>query len=109
MRAIEDVEVIVAIELQAIEPEHEALEDAVRLESNGAIERSLVLRRYDGPLDLPVKISQEVILANVCHLNCKSKRKSKVSSCHISLSWEGVSSSIQYGITSRFMTFIPLS
>lgn len=41
------------------------------LESNGAIEVPLILRRKNGAVYLPVEVPQEVLLADVAHLVCK--------------------------------------
>lgn len=66
---------IVAVQLESIELQHKPLKYAVRLEGDGAIEISLVLRRENGPVYLPVEIPQEVVFADVAHENCNTKRR----------------------------------
>lgn len=73
MRAVVDVKVIVAVELQLVEAQHEPLKDAMRLESDGAVEIPLVLRYQNGTVDFCVEIPHEVLFAHVGHLICERK------------------------------------
>lgn len=71
VRAIVDVEMVVAVQLQLVETQHEPLEDAMRLEGDGAVKVPLVLRDENRPVDLPVEVPHEVLLAHVAHLICE--------------------------------------
>ncbi len=51
MRAVVDDEAVVAIDGQPLEPEHEPLEDALRLEGEDAVDVALVGRSDDGAVD----------------------------------------------------------
>lgn len=61
------VQVIVAVQLQEVEPEHEPLQDRVRLERDHAVEIPLVPRPEHRAVDLPVELLQEVVLAEGLH------------------------------------------
>lgn len=71
MGAIVDVQMIVAVQLQLIETKHEPLEDAVRLEGDGAVEILLQLRDQNGTVYLSVEVSHVVLFAHVAYLICK--------------------------------------
>lgn len=63
-----DVEMIVAVELQRVEPEHESLKDAVCLKGYRAVQISLVLRGQHRTVDFSVKVVHKVMLAHDAHL-----------------------------------------
>lgn len=63
MGAIVHVEMVVAVELQQVEVQHEALQDAVRLEGDGAVQIALVARPQHAAVQLAVLALQEVVLA----------------------------------------------
>jgi hypothetical protein len=56
-------EMIIAVQLQEVEPEHEPLQDRMGLEGDDAVEVPLVLRLQHSPVYLPVQQRQEVVLA----------------------------------------------
>ena len=55
MSAVVDVEVIIAVECQLLEPQHELLQNGVRLERDRAVEVVLRLGADDGAIDLLVQ------------------------------------------------------
>lgn len=61
------VQVIVAVQLQKVEPQHEPLQNRMRLERNHAVEIPLIPRPENGPVDLPVQLLEEVVLAEGLH------------------------------------------
>lgn len=63
VRPVIDVEVIVAIELQHVEPQHEALQDGVRLKGDDTVQVALVLRPEHSTVDFPVQLLQEMVFA----------------------------------------------
>lgn len=67
MCPIVDVEMVVTVQLQEVETQHEALQDRVSLEGDDAVEVALVLRPQEGAVDLPVHLLQEVALAQRLH------------------------------------------
>lgn len=68
MGSIVDQQVIVAVQLEHVEAQHEALEDRVRLEGDDAVQVAFVLRPEHGPVDLSVQLLQEVVLAQRLHV-----------------------------------------
>lgn len=54
MRAVVHVEVVIAVELQQVEVQHEPLQYAVRLEGDGAVEVALIARPQNTAIELPV-------------------------------------------------------
>lgn len=68
MGSIVDQQVIVAVELQHVEAEHEALQHRVRLEGDDAVQIPLILRPEHCSIDLPIKLLQEVVLAQRLHV-----------------------------------------
>lgn len=66
--AIVNEQVIVAVELQLIEAQHEPLQDRFRLEGHDAIDVRVVLRAEHGAVDLAVDLLQKVALAQRCHV-----------------------------------------
>lgn len=71
VRTIVDVKVVVAVQLEMVETEHEPLKDAVRLEGDGAVEVLLELRLQNRPVYLPVQISHVILLAHVAYVICE--------------------------------------
>ncbi|CAH0392604.1 unnamed protein product [Bemisia tabaci] len=63
MGTIVDVKMVVAVKLEKIEAEHESLKDGMRLKGDDAVQVSFVLRVQHRPVDLPVQVLQETILA----------------------------------------------
>jgi len=74
MGSIVDQQVIVAVELQHVEAEHKALQHRVRLEGDDAVQIPLILRPEHCSIDLPVKLLQEVVLAQRLHVVCKEEK-----------------------------------
>jgi len=68
MGSIVDQQVIVTVELQHVEAEHEALQHRVRLEGDDAVQIPLILRPEHCSIDLPIKLLQEVVLAQRLHV-----------------------------------------
>lgn len=54
MLTVEDVQVIVAVELEHLEAQHEPLQDRVGLEGHNTLEIPLVLRHNFSAFNLPV-------------------------------------------------------
>lgn len=63
MSAIVHVEVVVAVELQQVEVQHEPLQDAMRLERHRAVQVALVARPEHTAVELAVLPLEEVVLA----------------------------------------------
>lgn len=63
MSSVVDEQVVVAVQMQHVEPQHEALKNRVGLESDDAVQTLLVLRPQHSTVDLPVQLLQEVVLA----------------------------------------------
>ena len=74
MRAVVDEELVVAVDDQLLEPEHEPLEDALGLEGDDAVHVALVLGDDHGAVDGPRQRREEAlvtILAQFADWNCK--------------------------------------
>lgn len=63
VRAIVHVQMVVAVELQHLEVQHEPLQDAVRLEGDGAVQVALVAGPEHAAVHLAVLPLEEVVLA----------------------------------------------
>jgi hypothetical protein len=59
--SVVDEQVIVAVQIEHLEAQHEALQDRVRLEGEDAVEVALIARHNLGAVDLPVR-GEEVVL-----------------------------------------------
>lgn len=70
VRTVIHVQVIVAVQLQHVEAQHEPLQYGVRLERDDAVQIALVLRPEHGALDLAVQLLQEVVLTQRLHVIC---------------------------------------
>jgi len=81
MGSIVDQQVIVAVELQHVEAEHEALQHRVRLEGDDAVQIPLILRPEHCSIDLPIKLLQEVVLAQRLHVVCKEEKTFNIIDC----------------------------
>lgn len=62
-----DEQVVVAVQLEALEPQHEPLEDGVRLEGDGALQVPLAPGSEHGALDHAVVLLQEGVVAQLRH------------------------------------------
>lgn len=56
MRAVVDVEVIVAVQLEEVEAQHETLQDRVRLEGDNAVQVAFVLRPQHSAIYLAIQL-----------------------------------------------------
>lgn len=70
--SVVDEQVVVTVQVEHVEPQHEALQDRVCLEGDDAVETLLVLRAQHGAVDLPVQLLQEVVLAQRLHVICNN-------------------------------------
>lgn len=68
MGPVVDQQVIVAVQLQHIEAQHEPLQHRVRLEGDDAVQVAFVLGPQYGAVNLPVQLLQEVVLAQRLHV-----------------------------------------
>lgn len=68
MRAIVHVQMVVAVQLQHIEAQHEALQNRVCLEGDDAVQIAFVLRPKDGTVDFAVELLEEVVFAQRLHV-----------------------------------------
>lgn len=66
--AVVDEQVVVAVELQLVEAQHETLQDRVRLERDDTVQVGLVLRAQQRAVDLAVLLLQKVVLAQRTHV-----------------------------------------
>ena len=71
MGAVVDEQMIVAVELELVEAQHEPLQDGLRLEGNDAVQIGFVLRTQNSAVDLAIELLQEVVLAQRRHVICK--------------------------------------
>lgn len=70
MRSIVHVQMIVAVQLQHIEAQHEALQNGMRLEGDDAVQIAFVLRPQHGPIDFAVQLLEKVVFAQRLHVIC---------------------------------------
>jgi len=68
MGAVVDEQMIVAVELELVEAQHEPLQDGLRLEGNDAVQIGFVLRTQNSAVDLAIELLQEVVLAQRRHV-----------------------------------------
>lgn len=81
MGAVVNVQMVVAVQLQEVEPEHEPLQDRVGLERDDAVQVALVLRPEHRAIYLPVQVHEEVVLAQRLHRVCNNKQQNKFKFC----------------------------
>ena len=55
MGSVINVQMVVAVESEFFEPQHEPLQNAICLESHDAVQITLIFRSDDGPVDLFVQ------------------------------------------------------
>lgn len=63
MCSVIHIQMVIAVELQHVEVQHEALQHAVRLEGDGAVQVALVARPDHAAFHLAVLPLEEVVLA----------------------------------------------
>ena len=68
MRAVVDDEVVVAVNVHRVEPEHEPLQDGLGLEGDHALDVALVLGHDDGAVHRPGNVGQEALVALLADL-----------------------------------------
>ena len=65
MGAVVDVELVVAVDGELLEPDHEPLEDRLRLEGDDAVDVALVPRGHHGAVDRDGDAGEEALLVSV--------------------------------------------
>ena len=74
MCAVVDEQVIIAVELELVETQHETLQDRLRLECYNAVQIRFILRSEHGTVNLPIELLQKVVFAQRRHVIYKYNR-----------------------------------
>lgn len=74
VRPVEHEQVVIAVQGQLLEAQHEALQDRVRLEGEDAVQVRLVLRRYQCPVNLLVEWVESLSVAQFRDVVWKGRR-----------------------------------
>ncbi len=68
MSAVVDDELVVAVDSQVLEADHESLEDRLGLEGDDAVQLALVVGRHDGAVDHARNVGEEALVAPFAQL-----------------------------------------
>lgn len=70
MGSVVHIQMVIAVQLQHVEVQHESLQNAVRLEGNRAVKVPLVARPHHATFHLAVLPLEEVVFAYRVHIIC---------------------------------------
>lgn len=68
MCPVVDKQMIIAVQLEHVEAQHEALQNRVGLERDDTVQIALILGPEDGAINFAIKLLQKVVLAQRLHI-----------------------------------------